>query len=227
MSQPQCIISQRKTLQNAAGAEASENTIGGLSGERQEEFHHHSSSWKPQAPPPTKPHPTLLFQPHAALQTTTIQPLSMQTKLQTQPPLSSFNPLPPPTACLLGAHVYILLPNKPPSALPMCPAQTSSKAVYGHLSPKAPSSSPTLVPIITNLQLFLFIHERHPPPPNWYCNLWWQWFSSNCRKHTDTIAVCPYSHQMYLSIGRLQQMIVQLVVWGSGRFDSNSYFLFI
>ena len=81
----------------------------------------------------------------------------------TAPPLL-FNPLPPPTACLLGAHVYILLPQKPPSALPMCPAQTSSKAVYGHLSPKASSSSPTLVPIITNLQLFLFIHERHPPP---------------------------------------------------------------
>ena len=77
-------------------------------------------------------------------------------------PLSSFDPLPPPTACLLASHVYILLPHNPP--LPMCRAQTSSKAVYGHLSPKAPSSSPTLVPIITNLQLFLFIHERHPPP---------------------------------------------------------------
>ena len=103
MSQPQFISRQRKTLQNAACAVTSENTIGGLSGERQEGFHHHSSSWKPQAPPPTKPHPTLLFQPHAAPQTTTIQPLSMQTKLQTQPPSPLLTPF------LLPLPVYLEL----------------------------------------------------------------------------------------------------------------------
>ena len=102
------------------------------------------------------------FSPIPPPKTTTIQPLSMQTKLQTQPPSPLLTPFLLPLPVYLELMSTSFFPTSPP--LPMCPAQTSSKAVYGHLSPKAPSSSPTLVPIITNLQLFLFIHERHPPP---------------------------------------------------------------
>ena len=138
------------------------------------------------------------FSPIPPPKTTTIQPLSMQTKLWTQLPSPLLTPFLRPPPVYLELMSTSFFPTNPLCSANV-PCSNQLKAVYGHLSPKAPSSSPTLVPIFTNLQLFLFIHGRHPPQLILQ-SMKAVILSCNCRKHTDTIAVCPHSHQMYLSI---------------------------
>ena len=170
MSQPQCIIRQRKTLQNAAaGAEASENTIGGwvvkdrksstitLLLENRKPLRQPNLIQPPPLSAPCRPpnhhHPA---PKHAD-------------KTSDTAPLSSFNPLPPPTACLLGAHVYILLPTTP--LLCQCallkPAQKRCMGISRQkrlLPPPLWSpSSPTFNFSSSSMEDI---------PPNWYCNLW-------------------------------------------------------